>query len=107
MNTYLKSLLFIFTLSMTLPATSVFAKAPIYGWQLMSEQERNEHRTKMQNMNTVEERSRYQLEHREMMDKRAKEQGKSISHMPQNRNQMMDGRGSGGGMGPSGGGGRK
>ena len=103
MNTYVKSLLFIFTLSMILPTTSVFAEDQVYGWQMMSEQERQEHRTKMQNLNTEEERNRYRLEHREMMEKRAKEQGKSLPDMPRDRNNMMDGRG--GGMG-SGGGGR-
>ena len=106
MNTYIKYLLFIITLSMTLPATSVFAEDQVYGWQMMSEQERQEHRTKMQNMNTEEERNRYRLEHRKMMEQRAKEQGKSLSDMPRNRHNMMDRRGSGGGMGPGGGGGR-
>ena len=106
MNTYIKSLLFIFTLSMILPATSVFAEDQIYGWQMMSEQEQQEHRTKMQNMNTEEERNRYRLEHHKMMEQRAKEQGKSLSDMPRNRNNMMDGQGSGGGMGSGRGGGR-
>ena len=51
----------------------------------------------MQNMNTEEERNRYRLEHRKMMEQRAKEQGKSLSDMPRNRNNMIDGHGSGGG----------
>ena len=111
MNTYIKYIPFIITLSIALPATSVFAEDQVYGWQMMSEQERQEHRTKMQNMNTEEERNRYRMEHRKMMEQRAKEQGKSLSDMPRNRHNMMDERGSdgmgpGGGMG-SGGGGRR
>lgn len=105
MNTYIKSLLFIFTLSITLPAASVFAEDQVYGWQLMSEQERLEHRTKMQNMETKEERKQYLSEHHKKMEKRAKTQGQTLPDMPQNRNNMMDRRGTGsGGMGAGGGG---
>ena len=108
MNTYIKSLLFIFTLSMILPSTSVFSEEQVYSWQMMSEQERQEHRTKMQNMNTEEERNRYRLEHRKMMEQRAKEKGKSLSDMPRNRNNMMDDRNNMiDGHGSGGGGGRK
>ena len=104
MKTYIKSLLFMLTLYMALPATSVFAEDQVYSWQMMSEQERQEHSTKMQSMKTAEERNRYRLEHRKIMEKRAKEQGKSLSDMPQNRNNMMNerergGMGSGGGRG--------
>ena len=102
MNVYLKSLLFILTLSMNLPSTSVFAEEQVYGWQMMSEQQRQGHRTKMQNMNTEEERNRYRLENRKMMEQRAKRQGKYLSDMPRNRNNMMDGDGSCGGMGSGG-----
>ena len=106
MNAYIKSLLFIFTLSIIFPATSVFAEDQVYGWQLMSEQERLEHRTKMQNMETKEERKQYLLQHHKKMEQRAKAQGKNLPDMPQNRNNMMDGRGGmgGGGMGGGGGG---
>ena len=105
MNTHMKYLLFIFTLSITLPASSVFAEDPVYGWQLMSEQERLEHNTKMQSMETQEERNQYRLEHHEMMEQRAKEQGVTLPDVPQNRNDMMDGRGGmgSGGMGSGGG----
>ena len=37
-----------------------------------------------------------------MMEQRAKEQGKYLSDMPRNRNNMMDGDGSCGGMGSGG-----
>jgi len=74
----------------------------------MSEQERLEHRTKMQSMETQEETNQYRLEHRSMMEQRAKEQGVTLPDVPQNHNNMMDRRG-GGGMGGSGmgGGGRR
>lgn len=78
MNTYIKHLLLIITLSIALPATSAFAVDQVYGWQAMSEQEQQEHR--------------------------AKEQGKSLSDMPRNRHNMMDKHGSVG-MGSGGGGG--
>jgi len=109
MNTYIKYLLFIFTLSMALPTTSVFAKDQVYGWQMMSEQEQHEYRAKMQSMNTAEEKNHYRMKHHEMMDMRAKQQGVTLPSMPQNRNNMMDGHDGGmgtGGMG-SGGGGRR
>jgi len=104
MNTNIKYLLIIFTLILTFPTASVFAEDQVYGWQLMSEQERLEHRTKMQSMETQEEINQYRLEHRSMMEQRAKEQGITLPDVPQNRNNMMDRRG--GGMG-SGGGGRR
>jgi len=107
MNTYIKSLLLIFTLGMTLPAVSVFAEEQVYGWQMMSVQERNEFRTKMQNMKTAEERNRFRMKHHEQMEQRAKAQGKTLPDMPQNRGNMMDGRGMGDGMGSGGGGGRR
>lgn len=107
MNAYIKSLLFIFTLSIIFPATSVFAEDQVYGWQLMSEQERLEHRTKIQNMKTEKERNQYRLEHHKKMEQRAKEQGKTMPDMPQNRNKMMDGSGGMGGSGMGGGGGRR
>ena len=109
MNTYMKYLLFIFTLSMALPAASVFAEDQVYGWQMMSERERNEYHTKMQSMNTEAEKNRYRMEHHKLMQQRAAKQGKTLSDMPQNKNMMdgsgSDGMGSGGGMGGGGGGG--
>lgn len=103
----MKYLLFIITLCMVLPATSVFAEDQMYGSQMMSEQERQEYTTKMKSIKTAEERHRYELEHRKMIEERAKEQEKSLSDMPQNRNNTMDKSGSG--ISPSGsrGGGRK
>jgi len=107
MNTYIRSLLLILTLGITLPAASVFAEEKVYGWQLMSVQERNEYRTKMQNMNTAEERKRFQMQHHEQMEKRAQLQRKSLPEKPQNRSNMMDVRGMGSGSSTGGGGGRR
>jgi hypothetical protein len=97
---------------LALPVT-VNAQDEVYGWQLMSEQERAEHRTKMQNMKTKEERERYRYEHHQKMQQRAKQQGVTLPDMPhdriQDRTRDMDmnrDRSSGGGvpMGGQGGG---
>ena len=39
----------------------------VYGWELMSEHERQEHRAKMRSLQTEQERERYRLEHHEQM----------------------------------------
>ena len=46
---------------------SFAADAPIYGSQLMSKQERIEHRNKLQAAKTVEEREQVRLQHHEQM----------------------------------------
>ena len=58
------------------------AEEQIYGSQLMTEQERAEHRTKMQSLKTDQERARYRLEHHKKMQQRAKQQGKALPDMP-------------------------
>lgn len=73
----------------------------IYGWQLMTEKERAEHREKMQAMKTEEERERYRQEHHEKMQARAMEQGVTLPEVPLQRGQGMN---QGGGMGMGGGG---
>ena len=95
MNTYIKSVLFVSALGMVLPATSVFAAEQVYGSQLMTEQERAEHRTKMQSIKTAEERERYRLEHHKKMEKRAKQQGMTLPAMPQSQGGGMGGGGRG------------
>ena len=76
----------------------------VYGWQLMTQQERAEHRQKMQGFNTFEERETYRLEHHKLMQERAREQGMNLPDVP-----LPQGRGIGGGqgMGPGGMGGGK
>jgi len=69
----------------------------VYGWELMSDQERREHRMKMQSLKTQEERERYRLEHHKKMQQRAREMGVELPDEP-----MPYGKGMG--AGPQGGG---
>ena len=101
MKTYIKSALFVCALSLALPVTVTAEQ--VYGWQLMTEQERAEHRQKMQSMKTAEERERYRLEHHKKMEKRAKQQGVTLPAEPQSRGGKMRGFGSGSGSGSGGG----
>lgn len=73
----------------------------IYGSQLMTEQERIEHRNRMRSMKSNEEREAYRLEHHKKMQARAKERGVTLPDEPAARGHMM-GPGSGGMMGPGG-----
>lgn len=76
----------------------------IFGSQLMTEQERLEHRNKMRNFKTQQERDAYQLEHHKLMQTRAKEKGVTLPDEPMMKpGGMMPG----GGMGPGGMGGRR
>ena len=102
-----RNFLLVCILTLGLPGASVFAAEQIYGSELMTEQERMEHRTKMQNMKTMEERERYKMEHHKAMQERAKERGVTMPGSPQMHNGMDGGMngGSGGGMGGGGGGG--
>ena len=54
------------------------AKNNVYGWQLMSQEERQAHQEKMRSMKTYEECKAYQDEHHSQMEARAKEQGKTL-----------------------------
>lgn len=69
----------------------------IYGSQLMTQDERAEHRAKMRSLKTREEREAYRLEHHKKMQERAREKGVVLPDEPPVP---------GGGMGPGGGGGR-
>lgn len=108
------------TFLILLPLQNSSAANDVYGWELMSNQERIQHRETMRNFKTNEERDRYRIKHHEQMQARAKEKGVSLPDMPgmgdqdQTRDQMRDqdrmhdgtGMGSGGGMGSGAGGGR-
>ena len=95
-----------FILTIGLPGAAVFAEQQVYGSQLMTQQERMEHRSKMQSMKTMEERERYRMEHHNMMQERAKEQGVTLPDGPPMGNRGMGGgSGMGGGMGGGQGGG--
>ena len=74
----------------------------VYGSQMMTPQERAEHRAKMRAAKTVEEREQIRKENHERMQARAKERGVTLPDEP-----PMGGAGmgpGGGGMGPGGGG---
>lgn len=100
-----KATLSVIVLGFMASTLSVAAETPIYGSQLMSNQERIEHRSKLQAAKTTEEREQIRLQHHEQMQSRAKEKGVTLPDMPpaqgggQGR-RMGPGGGMGGGMGP-------
>jgi len=73
----------------------------VYGSELMTPQERAEHRAKMQAAKTSEERERIRKEHHELMKKRAEERGMKLPDEPPARG-MGRGPGSGTGVGAQG-----
>jgi len=54
----------------------------IYGSQLMTREERTEHRARMRSLKSREEREAFRLEHHNKMQQRAREQGKTLPDMP-------------------------
>ena len=81
----------------------------IYGWQMMTPEEREQYRAKMRAARTAEEREQLRKEHHEQMQARAKERGTTLPDEPPMRDmqQRMDDRmrSPGGGMGSGRGGG--
>ena len=71
----------------------------IYGWELMSPEERFHYWQRMQNAETVQERERIRTEHREMILERARQRGVDV--MPQPGRGSPQG-GMGGGQGGQG-----
>jgi len=53
----------------------------MYGWQLMTEEERLQHRERMHKAKSYEEQQQYILEHREEMLERAKKQGVELPEL--------------------------
>ncbi|UCV28012.1 hypothetical protein [Ferribacterium limneticum] len=85
---------------------AIAADEPIYGSQMMTKQERMEHRTKMNAAKTAQEREQVRLEHHEQMKLRAKERGVTLpDDPPQQGGGMGRSMGPGGGMGGMGPGG--
>ncbi|MBS1139008.1 MAG: hypothetical protein H6R13_461 [Proteobacteria bacterium] len=83
---------------------AIAADQPIYGSQLMTNQERMEHRTKLNAAKTAQEREQVRLEHHEQMQLRAKERGLTLPDTPPAQGGgMRQGMGAGGGMGSGGG----
>ena len=77
----------------------------IYGWELMTVKEREEHQQKMRSLETEQERTAYRQEHHDKMQQRAKERGLTLPDMPPERGAGA-GRGQGAGGGQVAGGGR-
>jgi hypothetical protein len=76
-------------------------KAQVMGWQLMTEQERDQYRTAMHALQTEEERTAMRAKHQKEMRARAKEQGVELSEMhgpggPRGRGAGAGGAGKGG-----------
>ena len=100
----IKVLSFLLISGLVVPGFTAAAEEQIYGSQLMTQQERAEHRAKMQSMSTNEQREQYRMQHHEKMQERAKEQGVTLPARPQPRGKGMNKR-QGGGMGSGMGGG--
>lgn len=64
------------------PQAATQSKRPIYGSQLMTREERAEHRAKMRSLKTKEERKAFQIEHHKKMQERASKMGKTLPDMP-------------------------
>ena len=60
----------------------------VYGWELMSEDERMEHRRKMRSFKSKEEREAYRQQHHKLMQERAKKMGIELEDMPMERGRM-------------------
>jgi hypothetical protein len=75
----------------------------MYGYELMTPQERTEYQARMRALNTEQEREAFRLEHHKKMQERAKAQGKTLPDAPPGMGPGMMGPGGGKGMGPGGG----
>ena len=73
------------------------AAEPIFGSQLMTEQERVEHRNAMRSARSDEERAAVRAQHHEQMLQRAQERGVTLPATPPEQRPMAGRRG---GMGP-------
>ena len=104
MKMHTKYFILFCALGLAVTGNSLFAEDQIYGSQLMTQQERQEHRAKMQSMKTKEERERYRMEHHKKMQERAKQQGVTLPDKPPSSGSGK-GNGNGGGWGPGGNGG--
>jgi adenylate kinase len=90
-----------------LPVMSVMAaeepgsrdQVQVYGWQMMTEQEREQHRNTMRNLHTEQEREAYRQQHHMLMKERARERGVSMPEEPMPRTGMGSGMRGGPGMG--------
>ena len=86
-----------------LPAGAYGQDQPVYGSQLMTEQERAEYQARMRAATTEQEREQIRLEHHAQMQERAKQQGVTLPDEPPAMG--MGGQRMGPGQGGPGGGG--
>ena len=89
MKMNISKIAFISALFLMLPVQFSYGDETAYGSQLMTEQERIEHRNKMQSLKTKVERERYRIEHHKLMQERAKQQGVTLPDKPQQRGKGM------------------
>lgn len=54
----------------------------VYGWQLMTPEERQTYRNKMRSLKTPQERDALRMQHHAEMQKRAQERGQTLPDMP-------------------------
>ena len=100
------ALLLSFGMAAAQTAPSVADDTPIYGSQLMTQQERIDFRAKMRAATTDAERDQLRLDHHAQMKARAAAKGVTLPDEPPARGGgkgMGPGPGMGGGMGPGGG----
>lgn len=88
-------------LAFAVEPVSAPAQNQVYGSQLMTQQERAEHRVKMRTARTPEEKAKVRAEQHEHMQERAQQQGVQLSDTPPAVGGGM-GPGLGGGMGGGG-----
>lgn len=69
-------------IALPLFASAQSSAEPIYGSQLMTQQERSQYRQRMRDAQTAQERDRIRQEHHEQMKERAKAQGKTLPDGP-------------------------
>lgn len=91
------------TMLLLSPIQNSLADEQVYGWELMSEQERKEHRIKMQSLKTEQERERYRMEHHKKMMERAKKEGVTLPEPSARGKGMKEGQGNGMKQGQGGG----
>ncbi len=65
---------------------------PIYGRQLMTDEERQAHRQKMRSLQTAEERQQYRQQHHKLMQERAQQRGVTLPEQPRAKSAMGQGR---------------
>lgn len=70
-----------------------FGQSNTVGWSLMTQEERVEHRARMMSAKTYDECKQLQVEHRVVMDGRAKEKGMTLPAPRQNGCDRMKSRG--------------